>query len=48
MFDDVIVADVVLDGEMPEKATRAFVGVDFSVRVRGILEIALIACFFGR
>ena len=42
VFDDVFVAGVVLDRELSEKVTQAFVGVDFVVRVRDILEIALI------
>ena len=46
MFDDVFFAGVVLEGELSEKVTRAFVAVDFAVPVRGILEIEFIERLF--
>ena len=42
VFDEVFVAGVVLEGELSQKVTRAFVGVDFAGLVHGIMEIELI------
>ena len=44
--DDVFVAGVILEGELSEKVTRAFVGVDISALVHGILGIKFIEWLF--
>ena len=46
VFVDVFVAGVVLKGELTEKLTRAFFGVDFSVLVLGILDIEYVERLF--
>ena len=38
VFEEVFVAGVVLEGELSENVTRAFVGVDFAALVSGVLR----------
>ena len=42
VFDDVLVAGIVFEGQLSEKVTLAFVVVNFSARVRGISEIEFV------